>query len=217
MGYGNDSENSLPTTFFKIKGLAPGAKELYFEGKVKGDDGKYEEISSKPTKLFGHLTEVSIKEFEWEDETHQIVRVVIDSAEDRVILEGGFSNVMVNLINTIAGNKEAIDKIQLSLYTSKKGYASLGIEIDGGDWQDNNWKFDYTKELKPLIEEVKNKKGKVVSIDKTKLIDFLTPEIKSKDFQGKIQGTPPEKAEAQVAAEMPDFPDSPVEGDDLPC
>ncbi len=215
MGHGVDGENSLPTTFFKINGLKEGSTEIFFEGKVK-EGNEYVLIDTKPTKLYGHLTEVSVKEFEWKDETHKLVRLVIDDADERVVLEGGFSNVMVGLVNTLAGNKEAIDKIELGVYISKKGYPSMSISIDGGTWEDNKWKFDYNKKIKPLIEVTKDKKGKIVATDKTALIDFLVKEIESKDFQGKIQGTPPEKAEAQVAAEMPDFPDSSVEGDDLP-
>jgi hypothetical protein len=190
MGYGNAGESSLPTTFFKIKGLKMGSSEIYFEGKQKIGD-KYSVISSKPNSLFGHLTDVSIKEFEWEDETHKVVRLVLDSADDRVILEGGFSNVMINLINTIAGNDSPIDKLKLNVYISKKGYASMGIEIDNQDWKDNKWKFDYQNDLKPLIEEITNKKGKITGTDKSDLIDFLVKEIESKEFQSKINGNPP--------------------------
>lgn len=210
MGYGNSSENKLPTTFFKMEGLKQGSAEIYFKGKTKQGD-KYVEISDKPNRIYGHLTEFSIKEFEWENENHKIVRVVLDSDKDRVILEGGFSNVMVNLINTVAGNKEAIDKLSLSVYISKKGYASLGVEIDGKDWKENNWKFNYAEDLKPLIEEVKNKKGKITGYDKTDLIDFLVKEIESEDFQGKIKGNPPSPT---VVVESPVVTEEVTMGDD---
>ena len=108
MGYGNDSENTLPTTFFKINGLKKGSTEIFFEGKEKVN-GSYQVIDAKPSKLFGHLTSVKIKEFEFENEMHKIVSLTLDSAVDRVILEGGFSNVMVGLINTLAGNEKPID------------------------------------------------------------------------------------------------------------
>ena len=189
MGYGSSGDNGLPTTFFKINGLKSGSTEIFFEGKSKKGD-KYEAIKNKPNSLFGHLTEFSVKEFEWEKETHKAVRIVLDSADDRVILEGGFSNVMINLINTIAGNKEAIDKLDLSVYISKDGYPSMGIKIGEQDWKENNWKFDYTKDLAPLIEDVKTKSGKVTGRDKTELIEFLTKEIESEEFQAKIAGKP---------------------------
>lgn len=215
MGYGNESENTLPTTFFKIKGLKKGSTEIFFEGKEKVGEN-YEVIKDQPSKLFGHLTEVSIKEFEFEDETHKVVRLVIDSADDRVILEGGFSNVMINLVNTLAGNKEAIDKIELGVYISKKGYPSMSISINGGTWEDNDWKFNYVKDLKPLIEETKDKKGKVVDWDKTELIAFLQKEIESDDFQGKVKGNPP-KAEVKPQPEPSVDVGDPVGGkDDLP-
>ena len=201
MGFGNDSDNMLPTTFFKMKGLAKGSTEIYFEGKTKVGDS-YEEISSRPSKLFGHLTEVSVKEFEWENKTH--------------ILEGGFSSLMINIINTIAGNADPIDKIELGVYISKKGYPSVSITINNGTWEDNNWKFDYTKKLKPLIEETKNKKGEIVSWDKSDLEAFLEKEISSKGFQDKIAGVAP-KAEAQAPLKTVvdmDGPDQEVQ--DLP-
>jgi len=208
MGYGNDSENTLPTTFFKINGLKKGSTEIFFEGKEKVD-GSYQVIKSKPSKLFGHLTSVSIKEFEFENETHKILRLVLDSATDRVILEGGFSNVMVGLINTLAGNEKPIDKLELGVYISKKDYPSMSIAIDGGEWKDNKWKFDYTKDLKPLIEETKDKKGKVVSTDKTELIKFLCGVVESKEFQDNIKGVAPVAHPISV--------DAPVEeGGDLP-
>ena len=190
MGYGNSSESKLPTTFFKIEGLKQGSTNIYFKGKTK-EGNEYVEISDKPNRIYGHLTEFSVKDFEWEGETHKVARVVLDSDKDRVILEGGFSNVMVNLINTIAGNEGDIDKLSLNVYISKKGYASMGIEIDGKDWKENKWKFNYSEDLKPLVEEVKNKKGKITGYDKSDLVDFLVKEIESKEFQGKIKGNPP--------------------------
>jgi hypothetical protein len=212
MGYGNENENALPTTFFKINGLKKGSTEIFFEGKTKVN-GEYQAIDSQPLKLFGHLTSVSTKEFEFENETHTAVRLVIDSDKDRVILEGGFSSVMTGLINTIAGNENPIDKIELGVYISKKGYPSMSISIDGGSWEDNKWKFDYTKKLKPLIEETKDKKGKVVDWDKTELISFLSKEIASDEFQAKIKGNPP-KASSQPEASVD--VDEPAPADDLP-
>ena len=200
MGYGTGGDSTLPTTFFKINGLKQGSKEIFFEGKKK-EGSEYETISEKPTNLFGHLTEVSVKEFEWEDEKHKVVKLVLDSAEDRVILEGGFSNVMVNLVNTIAGNANPIDKMDLGVYISKTGYPSLSIKIDDQSWEDNNWKYDYKKKLKPLIEEVKTSKGKITGYDKTELVDFLVKEIESKAFQAKIAGKPPKQT---VAVETPE-------------
>ncbi len=121
---------------------------------------------------------------------------------------------MINLVNTLAGNKEAIDKIELGVYISKKGYPSMSISINGGTWEDNDWKFNYVKDLKPLIEETKDKKGKVVDWDKTELIAFLQKEIESDDFQGKVKGNPP-KAAAKPEPSV-DI-DEPVGGnDDLP-
>jgi hypothetical protein len=216
MGFSTGNENSLPTTFFKMNGLAKGSTEIFFEGTVKQGDA-YVTIDAKPNNLFGHLTGVSVKEFEFEGKKHKAVRIVIDSATERVILEGGFSNVMVGLINTLAGNKEAIDKIALSVYISKKGYQSMGIIINGGTWEDNDWKFDYNKDLKPLIDVTLNKKKEAVAWDKSALIDFLTKEIESDEFQAKIKGTPPAQAPVQVIEQdSVSAPDAPAEDDDLP-
>ena len=74
MGYGNTGDNALPTTFFKINGLKQGSTEVFFEGKEKKGD-KWEVISSKPTKLFGHLTSVEVKEFEWQNRLFFHIRV----------------------------------------------------------------------------------------------------------------------------------------------
>ena len=204
MGYGNGQENNLPTTFFKINGLKSGSTEIFFEGKEK-KGGEYVTIEAKPTTLSGHLTSVKIKEFEWKEETHKVVSLVIDDANSRVILEAGFSNVMIGIINTLAGNKEAIDKIQLGVYISKTGYPSASIEINGGTWEDNNWKFDYNKKLKPLIEVTKDKKGKVVSTDKSELIALFEKEINSKEFQDKIMGKPPTQAPVDVLQQETEF------------
>jgi hypothetical protein len=219
MGYGTESENSLPTTFFKIKGLKKGSEEIYFEGQRK-EGSDYVLIDEKPSKLYGHLTGVSMGEFEWEGEKIRTVKFVIDDANERVILEGSFSNLIINLVNTIAGNKEKIDKIELGVYISSKGYASISIKFDDQDWSDNEWKFDYTKKLKPLIDETTDKKGKVVATDKTKLIEFLAKEIESKKFQDKIAGTPPAKSaptEPSVNLDEPEpVADNIDEADDLP-
>jgi hypothetical protein len=192
MGYGNGQENSLPTTFFKIIGQKAGSTEIYFQGRTKVGD-KYEEIAEKPNTIYGHLTGVSVKEYEWEGEKKKSVRLVLDDANERIILEGGFSNLMINVLNTIAGNAAPVDKLRLNVYIDKNGYPSIGIAIDDQEWKDNNWKWDYNKKLKPLIEQVKNKAGKVTSVDKTELIDFLHKEVEGKKFQDNVAGNPPAK------------------------
>jgi hypothetical protein len=211
MGYGNGQENSLPTTFFKIVGLKPGSDEIYFEGRKKVGS-EYQTIEEKPNTLFGHLTEVSVKEYEWEGEKKHSVKIVLDDASDRVILEGGFSNLMVNILNTIAGNSEPVDKLSLNVYISKKGYPSISIGINNQTWEDNKWKWDYTKKLKPMIEEVKNKAGKVTSIDKTELVEFLAKEVAGKKFQDNVAGNPP--AKSAPATETHPIPEHSIEAGD---
>ena len=79
----------------------------------------------------------------------------------------------------------------------------MSIAIDGGEWKDNKWKFDYTKVIKPLIEETKDKKGKVVSTDKTELIKFLCEVVESDDFQANIKGSVPVVAAVDENDDLP--------------
>ena len=188
MSFGKNDSSGLKTHFFKINGLKKGSdpKELYFKGQHYVED-KLVDMEDQPTFIEGYLKEITTDEYEYEGNKINTFKMVLEDADGRYILESSFSNLAVSILNTLSGTKD-IGKVNLSLYTSKKGYPSVFITIDDDD-KKGKWKWEY-KELAAMKEEVKDKKGKVVSIDKSELEDFLIKHLNSDAFKKQIVGVP---------------------------
>lgn len=182
MGYGNSGSN-LATTFFKVESLKKNAKELYFKGSVKQDE-IYVDIEDKPTQLFGVVKGIQANKYTYEGKINNTVKIILDDDDSRVVLEMGYSNMLVGLLNTLLG-AEVINDLKLSLYINKKKYKSMWIEIDDVDPKTNQWKFDHAKVITPLITKT-DLPGGDVHIDKSKLEEFLIEQINAEEFQSKI-------------------------------
>ena len=215
MGYGTSTGSGVPTTYFRMNGLKKGSKpeELYFLGTKYDDKGNLVQIDEQPTFLEGNLISVETETFKTkEDREIKKFKLTLEDSEGRYQLDSPFGLLGLNIINTIAGSKKGVEKLKLSLYTSRTDYPSLFITVNGVD-EKNEWKWDYKKDFAPKIEKIKNSKGEVVQSDKSELEDFLMKEINKKWFQDKILGG---KVPVEQKSQSPAVQGEEDEVDDLP-
>ena len=184
MSYGTGS-GGKDIIYFKMRGLKKSDKELYFEGQ-KSEGGEYKIIEEKPTFIQGGLTEVKTDSYEYEGDTINSIKFTLEDMDTKLVLESGFNNLAISLINTLAGSPD-FGEVKLSLYTGKSGYPSLFIELDGGVTK-TEWKWDYKKDFAPKIKKTKFK-GKDLT-DKSELETFLIKYVNTKEFQDKLSGLP---------------------------
>jgi len=178
MSYGTGGSDGKSLTFFKIMNYKKSDPEPFFEGR-KSVGGNYEPIEEKPTWLSGTLTKVETSSFEWEGTTYHKVKLELSGADSKEVLEIGYSTIGISIINTLLGSGEFMD-VKIELWKGNNGWPNVKTIVDG-DEKKSNWKFDYNKEIKPLIESV-TLAGKTIT-DKSKLVTFLEKEIKAR-FDG---------------------------------
>lgn len=183
MAYGTQQGSDY--TYFKIEGLKQGSTELYFKGQRKGADG-YEDIPEKPTFLEGHLSSVETSTFEYQGKSVDTVKIIFKDGEDSYLLEGGYSMMMVGLINGMLG-AESLGKLNLSLYFSKgdKGsFPTMMAKHGSSNGEKLSWDVPYDK-IKKMIK-VTDLGGGEMHHNKTKLIEYLKKRVEE-ELPSKIQ------------------------------
>jgi len=215
MAHGTQSNDFLKTTYFKVAGLRKGETDLYFAGREKVGD-KYVDIEERPTFIEGTLKELKVTDYTYEGKVHKVVKITLEDMNERCVLDFGFSSIGLNIINSLAG-ADSIGNVNLALYTSKTGYPSVAVKLNGSsDVKETKWKWDFKKDFAPKIEKITNKKGEVIQSDKTELVEFLVDYLNSKEFQDKIVGQlPTESKKMKPQVKVPvDVVN--IEDDDLP-
>lgn len=81
--------------------------------------------------------------------------------------------VMRSVQNSLLGCNKPIEKLSITLYMNKSGYASVLVMIDG---KKANWKYDIAAQ-NAMVEVIKNKKGEKISVDYSDYIDHLFTEM----------------------------------------
>jgi hypothetical protein len=175
---GNKESN---TTFFYLKLCGTKKSELpYFSVKQKNEDGEYAEVQ-KVTSVTGRLAGIKKDSYTFEGETINTFKMEIRDKDEAYILSLGYNMLTRNLLNSLAGC-DSILNIELSVFVDKKsGYQRLYVLVDG---QKTNWKYEQ-EYLKTLVEQVKNKKGEIVSTDTSELDTFFAGVI-DKDIIPKL-------------------------------
>lgn len=204
MGFSNNAGENM--TFVKLRSPKKGeTTPPVFVIKGKGEDGKWEDKETHNS-FSGYLMDIETKDFEFQGNpgTTLITKWKDNSGATFQIEQNFKIGISRSLINSLAGI-DNFGEIAMSLYTNKKGYASIWVKNDG---QDVNW---HTKvEDLPKPEPLKNKKGEIISYDDSDATEFylgLVKLIKQKVDDGGLpvgneeRVTPSAK---QVAASMAD-------------
>lgn len=159
-------------TFVKVIGTKPDSEEIYFtvnkkvdgqwtnEGKFNSFGGFYKSVSYKDKTITVAGQSVEVKE----------VNLTITKGDMDYVLSGTMqSGFYRSIINTISSVKK-IKQIKLSVALNKSGYASCYLVLDGNERPE--WALSWA-EQQELTDEIKDRKGKVVSRDHSELIDKL--------------------------------------------
>jgi hypothetical protein len=162
----------------KVKGEDGKTVELekpHFEISRVNEEGKIVQTTETCSKVTGDLTKIEFKSREIKGVSSRHVILYISDADTKEtyyldlsmrISTRALMNAMLNL--TSAKN------IGVSLYRSKKGYESFGLEQDGVSVK---WKFEL-KDL-PEADVIKDKKGVVVKTDFSEVDAFMETELKA--------------------------------------
>lgn len=134
----------------------------YFEvGRVNPETTKIEKTEERPTEVSGDLSGIQFKtrEFNGVSTAHTIL--FLKDAESKetyhIDLTGRISTR--SLFNALL-NLESPKGLTISIYRSKKGYESFGVQQGGVNVK---WKYEL-KDL-PQPEKIMNKKGEVIQTD----------------------------------------------------
>jgi len=172
-GFENDSTSKYSQVFF----VKPRLKDqVGFELTWNKDGKKY---ISKTKKLQGKLLRIEQSSYVYDKEMIETLKFHIewlnkDKKPVLFILGTSYTSVVRNLLNSLLSCKEPIDKISLTLYENKEGYASLYTLINGNK---SEWKYTW-KALNEMIEDIKHPKtGKVLQRDYTELNEYLKDEL----------------------------------------
>ena len=209
MGYG--TSQSKDYTYFKIEGLKKGSQELYFKGKKKNADGKYEDIAEKPVWLDGHIVDIKTESYEYEGEIIEQIKITFNDGEDAIVLQGGYSGVMVSLVNCLLG-AETLGKLYMKLYVSKSGFPTMMVCHNGESGEKLSWAIT-PDEIKAKLIITKLPGGKE-DINKSDLITFLKEKIDN-ELTGKFETFIPEVKEGTPPAEEAKKEEE-EDGDELP-
>lgn len=136
-------------------------KPFFEVGRVNPETTKIEKTEERPTEVSGDLSGIQFKtrEFNGVSTAHTILFLKdADSKETyHMDLTGRISTR--SLFNALL-NLESPKGIKISIYRSKKGYESFGVEQNGVNVK---WKYEL-KDL-PQPEKIMNKKGEVIQTD----------------------------------------------------
>jgi hypothetical protein len=81
--------------------------------------------------------------------------------------------VMRSVQNSLLGCNKIIEKMSVTIYMNKAGYASVLVMIDG---KKANWKYDIVAQ-NAMVEVIKNKKGEKISVDYSDYVEHLFSEM----------------------------------------
>ncbi len=172
-GFTQDGQSKYSQVYF----VKPKLKEkVGFELTWSEGDKKY---VSHTQKLQGKLIKIEQSSYVYDKETIETLKFHLEwmnkEKEPVLFIMGtSYTSAMRTLLNSLVGCKEPIEKLSLTLYENKDGYASIYTLING---KKSEWKYDW-KTLNNKVTEIKHPKtGKVLQRDYTELNEFLKDEL----------------------------------------
>ena len=200
----------------RIRGLQQG--EEIFISQQTLEDGDY--IDHENIKrVSGEVIKVGIREIKpKKSDPYKVISIHLqDNADKEVfILECGINSIGRSLINTLAGGGNLVGEMVVSVYTSKKGYASLYITLNG---ERVGWKYSWgTLQEKVIVNQVSEKGEMVERKDYYKLDEWMINEVLLKEVVGNFEDIAepePEMGHDQLSDDN-GKKEEPVSDDDLP-
>jgi hypothetical protein len=182
---GSGTNNSGPLVFLsarsKIKGSDGKDVELakpYFEISRVNDEGQIVKTDETATRVEGDLVAIKLKVREYNGKkTPHVVLYVQDNnpeAEKKETYSLDLTHRIStrSLFNAIL-SLESPKNIAISIYKSKKGYESFGLDQDG---EKVKWKYEIAD--LPAAEVIKDKRGEVIKTDHSDVDAFFETELK---------------------------------------
>lgn len=218
MGASKSSEKKYE--FYKLKIIKESDVPMFFRREKQGE--QWAETEQFDT-ISGYLKKVETGSYTHEGKEKKTFKMVFDdnNGESSIQVEGNFNNMTRTMFNSLCG----MDSIGLVELRAKlwgkpgaKKYPTVFVDVNG---QKSNWKYKYTD--LPQIEEIKNKKGEVLSKDDTEVNDFyinnVIPEINSKivsefEVAAEMNQRTPQATASKTTSAL--APDSKEISDDLP-
>jgi len=151
MGLGSKTPR-LKTYYMSPRGYKDKKLNPHFIVRTKDETGTMVRLPDE-TEVSGTLVSISHGEYDYEGKKVKTVTLLLfdDNAYFKVSSDMN-SNNMRQLMNTICGT-QTFDYIRLSLY-AKNDYPTLYVSDQPGKSSDRvKWKFDYKKQIEPLITE----------------------------------------------------------------
>lgn len=177
MAYGSSNGGNDTLIAFKPTDQDKDKKPISprFVGKVKVD-GVWKELEvDKPvTRVAGDITKVETVENTPKDyDPYNSLKLFLRDAkaEEVYLLDLRFNMKTRGLFNALAA-LEAYNKVEISIYTNKKGKTAFGLRQNGADVK---WKYKF--EDLPKVHEIKDKKGKVKGYDSDEVDEFMKNEL----------------------------------------
>lgn len=160
--------------YFRVSGLKQGSTDVWFD--VLKSDAPKNSTPDKKKFVSGTLQRIEPKEYTTKDgKPGRSVKITIvdKEADEMYIVDFGWTGLFRNILNSIASSP-IFEKIHISLYMNKKGYASVGVQLDG---KKTEWKYPI-KELNAMNTIVKDPDtGEVLKTKTDKQDKFLTDNV----------------------------------------
>jgi hypothetical protein len=168
--------------------LSPRAKtdkvlDPHFAVKMRDLDGTMKNLPNEPS-VSGYLVGLGTGEFEWPKNSGKklkTIKIFLMDGDDLYQIEANRdSNLVRSMMNTILGTRD-FDVMRIAL-SAKNENAQVYINNNGNK---TNWKFEWDKDVKPLLYTVEDPKeeGKMITVYKkydqllwdewTKLIPYV--------------------------------------------
>lgn len=176
--------NSGPLVFLSPRsktkdenGKAVELQKPYFEISRVNEEGNIYKTGETATVVSGDLVSIKfkIREFEGKKTSHIILYIKDNSSVENAETYSLDLNHRISsrsLFNALL-NLESPKGIAVSIYRSKKGYESFGLEQNG---ENVKWKYELTD--LPKAEVMRNKKGEVVQTDYSEVDAFFEEKLK---------------------------------------
>ncbi len=173
MATGTTSDDSNRDVFYaKIKGLKKdhaGDPWIGLEQK-KGND--YVEIK-KVQWMSGWLSGAKTGSYEYEGKPVKTFELTLEDGIEKYVFQSSYNGLSRSLINSLLSTVN-YGTLKISVYTSKKGYKSIGVELNGERLQ---WKYSID-EFKAKTKEIKDEEGEIIKISYKELDAWLEEEFK---------------------------------------
>lgn len=166
MGASNTSQNNA---FYKLKINKETDTPFFYRTEKKGDAWVQTETY---TKIEGYLKDVKVETYTWDGKENQSVKITLqdNTSDGSIIITTGFNNMTRSMLNSIAGC-DAIGLLELKAAKWGKGEKKYPTIFVSNNGQKTAWKYQISEI--PQVEQIKNKKGEVVSTDDSETNAFF--------------------------------------------